>query len=294
MADDLAAVRGRIHGVQQLDTVIGAMRGIAAAHAQQSRALLPGICGYADAIAQGIASALRLGDEPPLVRRGETRCARVVFSAEQGFVGEFVERVLDVASQRPPADLLLIGSRGLSLAAAHGVVPVWRCAMATQVEGTAVLCMRIADALYEIIAQRQIRSVELVFPVWAPGEGLSIACHPLLPLDAGRFQTMTVAMPPLSTLPSDVLLAGLTEEYVYATLCEAALTAFVAENEARAAAMVRARSKLEDMLADLRLAEHRVRQEAITAELLELVGGAAQCSRLEARCLNVERATAGD
>ncbi len=48
MPDDLAAVRTRIHGVQQLDTVIGAMRGIAAAHAQQSRAAaarLPRLCG---------------------------------------------------------------------------------------------------------------------------------------------------------------------------------------------------------------------------------------------------------
>ena len=51
MADDLAAVRTRIHGVRQLDTVIGAMRGIAAAHAQQSRLLLPGFRAYAEVIA---------------------------------------------------------------------------------------------------------------------------------------------------------------------------------------------------------------------------------------------------
>ena len=48
--------------------------------------------------------------------------------------------------------------------------------------------------------------------------------------------------------------------------------AFVAENEARAAAMVRARGKIQDMLAELRLSEHRVRQEAITAEVVELAG----------------------
>jgi F0F1-type ATP synthase gamma subunit len=49
--------------------------------------------------------------------------------------------------------------------------------------------------------------------------------------------------------------------------------AFVAENEARATAMVRARSKLQDILVELSLSEHRVRQAAITAELIELVGG---------------------
>jgi F-type H+-transporting ATPase subunit gamma len=80
-------------------------------------------------------------------------------------------------------------------------------------------------------------------------------------------------MPPLATLPPDVLLAGLAEEYVYASLCEAAMHAFVAENEARAEAMVRARDKVQDMLGELTVSEHRERQEAITAELVELVGG---------------------
>jgi F-type H+-transporting ATPase subunit gamma len=95
----------------------------------------------------------------------------------------------------------------------------------------------------------------------------------LLPLDEHRFQTNAAPMPPLTTLPPDLLLASLAEEYVFASLCEAAMHAFVAENEARAATMVRARSKVQDILAELRLSEHRVRQEAITAELVELAGG---------------------
>ena len=89
MADDLATVRTRIHGVQQLDTVVGAMRGIAAAHAQQSRLLLPGFRAYAEVIAGAIASAVRLRDEAPPARSADARCARIVFGAEQGFVGGF-------------------------------------------------------------------------------------------------------------------------------------------------------------------------------------------------------------
>jgi F-type H+-transporting ATPase subunit gamma len=273
MADDLAAVRARIHGVEQLDTVIGAMRGIAAAHAQQSRALLPGFRAYAEVIAGAISSALRLRDELPSVRTSGNRCARVVFSAEQGFIGGFVERVLNELLPLHPADLLLVGSRGLSLATAHGVSPVWQIAMATQVDGIAAVCIRIVDALYDIIGERRISRVEVVFPVWNLGRGLEVMCHSLLPLEEPRFQTIPEAMAPLSTLPADVLLSSLAEEYVYATLCEAAMFAFVAENEARAAAMMRARSKLHDILMELHLSENRVRQEAITAELVELAGG---------------------
>jgi F-type H+-transporting ATPase subunit gamma len=278
MADDLAATRARIHGVQQLDTVIGAMRGIAAAHAQQSRALLAGFLTYADLIAQAIASALRLRVDPPSALVRGTRRARVVFCVEQGFVGGFVERILDEVATRPPADQLLIGSRGLLLATERQLSSVWQSAMASQVDGIAALCIRVADALYDLIATRRIAEVEVAFPLWTAGEGMSVAFRSLLPLDEGRFRAMQVSMPPLATLPSDILLSSLVEEYVYASLCEAAMHAFVAENEARAAAMVRARSKLQDMLGDLRMTEHRVRQDAITAELVELAGGANELS----------------
>ena len=273
MADELAAVRARIHGVEQLDTVIGTMRGIAAAHAQQSRALLPGFRTYAEVAARAIASALRLRDEVPWARPHGERSARVVFSAEQGFVGGFVERILDEVAARPPAVQLIIGSRGQALAAIRKIPYVWQSAMATQVDSIAGLCIRVASALYEIVAEQRIAAVEVLFPFWTPGEGPHVMSQSLLPLDQQRFRAMPITLPPLTTLPPDLLLASLAEEYVYAALCEAAMQAFVAENEARAAAMVRARSKLEDMLTDLHQTENRVRQEAITAELVELIGG---------------------
>lgn len=272
MADDLASVRARIRGVQQLDTVIGAMRAIASAHALQSRGLLPGFRSYAEVIAQAIASGLRLRDSVAKARPEPAR-VRVVFAAEQGFVGGFVERILDEAMQGGAAELLLIGSRGLLLARPRGLRPVWHSPMATQVEGVTGLCIRVADALYQLIAERRIDAVDVAYPLWTPGEGLRVICQSLLPLDMRRFQTMPMSMAPLSPLPPDVLLASLAEEYVFALLCEAAMHAFVAENEARAAAMVRARDKLRDMLDQLHLTEHRIRQEAITAELVELVGG---------------------
>ncbi len=273
MAEDLAAVRARIRGVRQLDTVIGAMRVIAAAHAQQSRALLPGVRAYAEVVAQAIAQALRLQDTD--MRPGDARggVVRIVFCAEQGFVGGFAEHVLAEASARGPADVFLLGSRGGLLAAVHGIAPVWQSAMVTQPGGIAGLCIRVAEALYERMATRRLRKVELVFPEWLGGEGVNVTCRSLLPLDAARFVVARTGMPPLTTLPPDELLAGLAEEYVFASLCEAAMHAFVAENEARAAAMVRARGKVQDMLEVLAGTEHRVRQEAITAELVELAAG---------------------
>jgi F-type H+-transporting ATPase subunit gamma len=270
MAEDLAAVRSRIRGVRQLDAVIGAMRGIAAAHAQQSRELLPGVRAYSGAVAQVTAQALRLQDADAVSNPGQGDLARIVFCAEQGFVGGFVEHVLAAAAARAPADVFLLGSRGLLLAPTRGIAPVWHSAMATQPAAISGLCIRVAEALYEWMAARQLGGVEVVFPTWSHGAGVAVTCQSLLPLDRTRFPVAQPSVRPLTTLPPEALLERLAEEYVFAALCEAAVNAFVAENEARTAAMVRARAKVQDMLEALALTEHRVRQEEITAELVEL------------------------
>ena len=77
------------------------------------------------------------------------------------------------------------------------------------------------------------------------------------------------------TLPPAELLEQLAQEYVYAQLCEAAMHAFAAENEARMATMVRARRNIDTMLETLRALERQVRQEEITAEVVELASGGA-------------------
>ena len=76
-------------------------------------------------------------------------------------------------------------------------------------------------------------------------------------------------------LAPDALLSGLTADYLHAQLCHAALHAFAAENEARMAAMAAARDQIRRQLATLRATERQVRQDEITAEVIELAAGAA-------------------
>ncbi|MDE2006156.1 MAG: F0F1 ATP synthase subunit gamma, partial [Rhodospirillales bacterium] len=81
--------------------------------------------------------------------------------------------------------------------------------------------------------------------------------------------------PPLTGLAPDLLLVRLAEEYVFAELCEAALSAFAAENEARVAAMVAAKSNIERVRTGLEARERQTRQEEITAEVAELAAAIA-------------------
>ncbi len=276
MTERLADISRRIQGVHQLNAVVGAMRAIAATRAQQSRGQLAGIRAYSDTIALAIAQALRLlpGGGAPAHRRAGRR-GLILFVAEQGFAGAFSERVLDAAGEDVvDAELFLIGSRGARMAGERGLRIAWQTPMAPHVDGVKLLAVRLADALYAAVPDGGLRVVDLIFPVWAPGAGLAVERHSLLPLDHARFAALPRGDAPLITLPAAELVERLAEEYVYAALCEAAMRAFAAENEARVAAMVRARRNIETMLERLQAQERQVRQEEITAEVVELASGA--------------------
>ena len=227
-------------------------------------------------IAQSIAQALRLA--AGRMRRREVARTRadalILFAAEGGFAGAFGDRMLDAAqTPQPASSLFLIGTRAARQAEERRLKSTWQTAMAAHVGSVPAVAARIAEALYRLLPDAGVSRVAVVFPVWTPGAGLVVEHRSLLPLDPRHFAALPPGDAPLISLPPALLLERLVEEYVYAQLCEAAMHAFAAENEARAAAMVRARSNVETMLAELQAEERRLRQEAITAEVIELRGG---------------------
>jgi F-type H+-transporting ATPase subunit gamma len=276
MSGRLADVSARIDGIRQLGAVVNAMRGIAAARAQRARGQLTAVDSYAATIAAAIAHALVL--MPAAARSnggGRTgRSALVLFCAEQGFAGAFSERVLDAAGSCLATDeIFLIGTRGLSAAMERGAAPGWKSAMPAHSEGIPKLADRIAEALYGRIATGEIDQLDAVFTQWRPGHGTHVERRHLFPLDIKAFSRLEKAGAPLVNLAPAGLLSELTAAYLHAQLCNAALQAFAAENEARMEAMASARNQIERQLSELQARQRALRQEEITAEIIELAAG---------------------
>lgn len=276
MTERLADIVTQIQNVRQLEAVVTAMRGIAASRAQQGRSLLAGIEAYAGVISDAIGQALGLlpaseqvPSKPRAVKRG-----LILFCAEQGFAGLFSERILDaVAHDLNGATIFLVGTRGLAVAKERGVEPAWSTSMATHIDAIADFANRLTDALYDHVATGAIEQADILFARSVPGS-IEVQRHSLLPLDLTRFTRPAQNLPPLVTLAPWRLLEHLAAEYVYAELCQAAMHAFAAENEARMAAMASAKTNIASKLAGLSLREHQLRQEQITTEIIELAAGA--------------------
>jgi F-type H+-transporting ATPase subunit gamma len=168
----------------------------------------------------------------------------------------------------------VIGTRGLAVTRERGLTPSWSAPMASHVDAVPSLANEIADALYGRITTRGPSTFEMIVPRSDPAGALRIERHSLLPVDLSRFAAASTSQAPLTTLKPQELLERLTAEYVYARLCEAAMHAYEAENQARMMTMTAARHNIGGRLAALTRREQQLRQEEITSEIVELAAGA--------------------
>jgi len=282
MTERLSDVTARIASVNQLEAVITAMRSVAAARSHEARVQLDGIRAYARIIADAIGNALAFvprQSRPIASGHQPDGQAIVALCSEQGFCGTFNDRVLDAVGRMQAGtasfgtELLVIGDRGLMVAEERGLAVDWSAPMVAHTAQVAALAGRISEALYRRLDAGQISRVGIVHALPDASSTMDIAEKVLVPFDFGRFPTLHAAVPPLVTLPPQVLLAGLAEEYVFAELCEAIMLSFAAENESRMQAMISARNNVQETFDRLRARARQLRQEDITNEIIELAGG---------------------
>jgi F-type H+-transporting ATPase subunit gamma len=284
VAEQLGEINARIDGIRQLSAVVSAMRVIAAVRSREANARLPSIRKYADTVGGAIAQALALfsGKVPSAGPSNSARLLIIALCAEQGFVGAFNDRIFntvkDLADEasNSQTDILVVGSRGLAAAQAHGLEPIKGLPMAGHAEQLTSLANRLADQLFARLEEGAINRVIIVHA--RPSDGGSsggVERQTVIPFDFTHFGTVNHTLPPLVNLPVPVLLARLADEYVFAELCEALTLSYAAENEARMQAMISARENVARKLDELNAIARRLRQEQITEELVELASGAA-------------------
>jgi F-type H+-transporting ATPase subunit gamma len=284
VSNKLSEVQARMTGVHGLESVVGAMRGIAAARSREARSRLDGIQACARMVGAAIGDALLLtGRHPPATSTGDPAggTLTIILGAEQGFVGTFNEHVIDVAASSTgpsPTEYFMVGDRGSVAAAERGLNIGWSAPMVTHADEVPALADRLANALYEHLdaggsARVKIVRVKIVHAVPNSSATIEVSQQMLLPFDFDRFSITPGGDAPLVTLAPQRLLEGLAQEYVFAQLCEAIMLSFAAENEARMRAMIAARTNVHNTLERLAGNFRQLRQEEITSEIVELSAG---------------------
>jgi F-type H+-transporting ATPase subunit gamma len=268
-------ISARIANIAQIEDVVIAMRGMAAAHGREARLHLSAIRAHEATIANAMATAIKMLPDG-LASTGESRSGsvhlKIIAGASQGFTGAYSEKIVTEVLYSDTAeaiDFILIGQRSIAEFEQRGKIPVWTAAMAVHTAEVPALANRIAETLFARLGQGGIDRVSL-FYVDPEQREETLTIRTLLPFDYSRFEQSISSEPPLLTISPQLLLERLVEEYVFTELCEALMLGFIAENDARMNAMSRARSNVKAISQDLQREFHQARQEQTTVEIIEL------------------------
>ena len=263
----LIDIRRRIRSVKSTQQITKAMKMVSAAKLRRAQDAMFAARPYARKmleVLQGIASRTDKDAHPLLEERGSDRVLVVVVTADKGLCGAFNANIIRTAarfvSERPQhgVELGLIGRkgrdalkrRGLKVRFEHiGVFQALRYATARE------MAKELVHEFKSVIQQR-------------------IAVERLLPLER---QLLSPQQPRFDYLfepePAGIL-KSLLPRHVEVQIWKALLESNAAEHGARMSSMDAATNNASEMIDSLTLYMNKVRQAAITKEIIEVVSGA--------------------
>jgi F-type H+-transporting ATPase subunit gamma len=271
MADARAAVHAQLASMEELRPLLGALRALAATRYHEAQHVLPGVQTYEAVVSRACARAMGSLPTGPPQRGAQSEPLTVLFGAEHGFVGAFDDRLLDAVVGHP-GTLVVVGVRACAHARERGLAIEAGFNAGSSTAGLSSAVVEICEALTEDLLENQARPVEVVFARCIQDGRTTVARENILPPPLSS-EVDGAGLPPLLNLPSDILVDRLADEYLLARLTRAATESFAAENASRLEILANAQRHIDERIQRLARTEHHLRQEEITAELLELLAG---------------------
>ena len=271
----------RITSLTELLEIVSAIRAISASQMQQALRSLEAIRRYSGMIQAALSDAAALLPSEGAVAPAPApfKSGLVVFCAEHGLCGGFNEHPLRIAERALVESagrlvLIVVGSRGGQICRERGLQPDIVLPMATHCAGVTSAARRVATELYRMFSEGRISGLEVVYAQHAGSQFPRIERHRLLPLEMPVVERRPLPTPPLINLGPRRLFDDIAAEYFFAALENAAMQSFFSENSTRFRTMEAAHQNIENKSGELIKLARRLRQEAVTTEILDLISGA--------------------
>jgi len=280
--------RRRIRSVKNTQQITRAMKFVAAARLRRAQESAIAARPYANELARVLRSTMARIDEPQhplLAKRPEERILVIILTGERGLAGAFNANILRKANEFLRANrdkklsIVPVGKKGRdSLKRAGFTFAAEYINVLAKVEFSTA--REIAGLASELYAKGEIDSVYLIFSEFKTVITANLKVEKLLPVEPETAASETAVEQAVSQVdyiyeqPPEKLLGALLPKYVEAQLLRAMLESSAAEYAARMAAMESATRNAGEVIQALTLHMNKVRQAAITKEIIEIVSGA--------------------
>jgi len=274
--------RRRIRSVKNTQQITRAMKFVAAARLRRAQESALAARPYAQELAKMLRSIMGRIEEPqhPLLAvRPEERVLVIVLTGERGLAGAFNTNILKKANE------VFRANKGKKLS----VIPVGkkgrdalkRAGFEFAAEFINVLAKvefstarEIANLVTELYKKEAIDAVYIVFSEFKTVMSANLTVEKLLPVEKMEAASGESQTDYIYEQPAEKLLDRLLPRYVETTALRAMLESSASEYAARMTAMESATKNAGEVIQGLTLHMNKVRQAAITREIIEIVSGA--------------------
>ena len=280
--------RRRIRSVKNTQQITRAMKFVSAAMLRRAQEAALAARPYARELARMLRSIMSRIDEPQhplLARRPEERILALVLTGERGLAGAFnaniLRKALDFfrANKGKKISIIPVGKKGRDALkkAGFSLVAEYVNVLARVDFGRA---REIASMVTDLYAKEEIDSVYIVFSEFKTVMTPNLVLTKLLPVEGVRAAEESLSESASSQVdyiyeqPADQLLGKLLPRYIETQILRAMLESSAAEHAARMTAMESATKNAGEVIEALTLHMNKVRQAAITKEIIEIVSGA--------------------
>jgi F-type H+-transporting ATPase subunit gamma len=288
VSNTTASLRRKIDSATDLQSVVRTMKALAASSISQYEQAVHALGEYARSVELGLSVCFRGSDTlvsmtSEAVNTQERALGAVVFGSDQGLVGKFNDVVTDyarqtLAAQPVPPLIWAVGERVHARLEDADLPLAGDFSVPNSVRAITRLVGQILVESEARLSQGEISGLCLFYNRPTSGAVYAPVSQRLLPLDADWCRQLAKRPWPTGNLP-EVIGAGTTtlqaliREYLFVSLFRACAESLASENASRLAAMQRADTNIGELLDELHLTFHRVRQGGIDEELFDVIAG---------------------
>ncbi len=283
----LKDIKTRLQTVKSTQKITSAMMLVASAKLRKTLRMFSNLQPYKEGLGRiyNILLAQTKNFHSPLIdERPVKRVAIVVFSSNAGLAGRFNHLVsaellqaVDDYKSLGESNILLysVGDRGVKELLKRGGVHHQGNFQSIADRPTLANVKLISEDLIDKFIKKEIDRVELIHQHFITKGTQVMLRETLLPLKAEKMDVEPRENIDEYIVEPDAesILTELTSKLVHLRLLDAHIDSLLSEHVARMTAMQIATENAEDLIDDLTLEYNKLRQYAITAELLDIIGG---------------------
>ena len=281
-------LKTRINGIQDTYKITRAMHLIASTKMQRAKNELDRTRPYFDALKCEIKRIFRtVGDVESRyfypadgTDTDEGTYACLVITADKGLAGAYNQNVLKEAerllSQHNDIKLFVVGEYGRQYFIQRKI-PIERSFLYTAQNPTLHRAREITSILLELYDNRIVNKIFVIYTDMANGLTAEAKSTRLLPFHRSHFPSHkeeSAVTTPFEFSPSVcTVLDNVIPSYITGFIYSALVDSFFSEQHARMTAMSTANQNAEQLLSELSVQYHHLRQAAITQEIIEIAAG---------------------